>query len=394
MKVVHLNTYTRGGAAEAALRLHSGLLQKGAESRFLALYKGDCHLPQVYDFREKLSFFSYWLKKFANKNRTLADIKLSQRSGELFSNLSSVWPVHEHSFIRTSDIVHLHWVSNYVDLPHFLKQKHRIVWTLHDHFLFSGGFHYPPPDPGHLPPKKLDEQKKKIRELLTERPIDLVFPSEHLKQKAIASGVVQTCRLHVIKNPVDPKKFFPLSKKSAREKLGLPQDVPVIFFISDLIHYSRKGFSILQKALSLLENEVTVLVAGKGEVPNSIGKAKLKHVGYVSDHSFLNQLYNAADLLVNPSLDDISSNTIIEAMACGRPAVAFHTGGIPELIDEVNGLIAPEKNAQALAASIAQALKATYNEKDIIAKSLREHSPDLIAQKYLEVYAEAMAITS
>jgi glycosyltransferase involved in cell wall biosynthesis len=112
----------------------------------------------------------------------------------------------------------------------------------------------------------------------------------------------------------------------------------------------------------------------------------LKHFGLVRDKILLNDLYNAADVLVNPSLNDISSNTIIEAMACGRPVVAFNSGGIPELITEINGLIANEKTSESFAEAINKSLKTDYDSALISDKAFKEHSLSVIAKKYIEVY--------
>ncbi len=386
MKIVHLNTYTQGGAAEAALRLHSALMLSKVESKFIALYKGRCTIDEVYDFRDGLNPISFWFSKIKNKQRTTNTLRLSEKSGELFSEISSVWKVDQNSEVKTADIVHLHWVSNYVDLPSFFKNKLKIVWTIHDHFLFSGGFHYPPIWKGFVSEEKILEQKNAVKVLLEEHPIDIVCPSENLKILAQNSGVLSKCTFHVIKNPVNTEIFKPLSKEECRNKLNIPSENKVLFFLSDLIQYERKGFPLLKKALSQLENEVTLIVAGKGKLPNKIGKVQLKHFDHVKDKTLLNELYGACDLMVNPSLDDISSNTVIEAMACGRPVVTFNTGGIPELVTEVNGLIAKDKTANELANTINSALKMDFDENAIRNKAIKEHSFDVIAAKYLEVY--------
>ncbi|HWY11766.1 MAG TPA: glycosyltransferase [Bacteroidia bacterium] len=388
MKIVHLNTYTEGGAAEAALRLHSALMRSNVESKFVALYKGRCVINEVYDFRDGLNPINFWFTKIKNKQRTINTLRLSKKSGELFSEISSVWKVEQNTEVKSADIVHLHWVSNYVDLPSFFKNKFKIVWTIHDHFLFSGGFHYPPIWKGFVSENKIEEQKNNIKALLSEHPIDIVCPSENLKTLAKNSGVLSKCTFHVIKNPVNTEIFKPLTKEECRIKLNIPIENKVLFFLSDLIQYERKGFPILKKALSLLDCEVTLLVAGKGKLPNKIGKAKVKYFGLVKDKILLNQLYGACDVMVNPSLDDISSNTVIEAMACGRPVVTFNTGGIPELITEVNGLIAKDKTAVELANTINTSLKMNYDPPAIQNKALSEHSFEVIAKKYIEVYAK------
>ena len=43
MKIVHVNTFPRGGAATAALRLHNALLDKGADSSFVCLNEPAAH---------------------------------------------------------------------------------------------------------------------------------------------------------------------------------------------------------------------------------------------------------------------------------------------------------------------------------------------------------------
>lgn len=388
MKVTHLNTYTEGGAAEASLRLHVALLNAKLESKFIALYKARCTVKEVFDFRKELNEITYWFTKFKNKQRTLSTKRISNAAGEWYSEINTVWKAEMHSAVASAEIIHLHWVSGFVDIPSFFQKDLKIVWTLHDHFLFSGGFHYPPPIQGALPDSKLNEQKQLVKKIVDAHPIDIVCPSEHLKQLAQTSGILDKCRFHVIKNPIDTTVFRLLSKSDCQKKLNIPSNKKVLFFLADHIDYVRKGFPLLEKALSLLEQEVTLIVAGRGKLPNAIGKATVKHFGLVKDKTLLSELYNACDVLVNPSLNDISSNTVIEAMACGRPAVTFDSGGIPELMSDVNGIIASDKTPEALAKAITQALQKTFDGDAIVQKALREHAPELIAQKYIEVYKQ------
>ena len=50
MKILLVNTFDRGGAANACLRLHEGLLDKGVESRVLLKQKHK-DIPETYQFR-------------------------------------------------------------------------------------------------------------------------------------------------------------------------------------------------------------------------------------------------------------------------------------------------------------------------------------------------------
>ena len=68
--------------------------------------------------------------------------------------------------------------------------------------------------------------------------------------------------------------------------------------------------------------------------------------------------YNAADLVVHPSLHEIFPNAVGEAMACGRPVIAADTGGTNELLgtDGTTGVLVPRADVGALAESVARLL--------------------------------------
>ena len=67
----------------------------------------------------------------------------------------------------------------------------------------------------------------------------------------------------------------------------------------------------------------------------------------------MDELYNAADVLVNPSSQESFGYTVCEAMACGTPAVGFPIGGIKEQIaHKENGYLARYHDPEDLAEGI------------------------------------------
>ena len=75
------------------------------------------------------------------------------------------------------------------------------------------------------------------------------------------------------------------------------------------------------------------------------------------DDEALRRLYAKADLLFLPLVDGTANNALLEAMAMGLPVVSTNISGIPELIEpRVNGMLVPQKDAQALAAAIKELL--------------------------------------
>jgi glycosyltransferase involved in cell wall biosynthesis len=67
----------------------------------------------------------------------------------------------------------------------------------------------------------------------------------------------------------------------------------------------------------------------------------------------LAEIYSAADLFVNPTLQDTFPTTNLESLACGTPVVTFNTGGSPECVPEGCGLVVERGDFSGLVAAIA-----------------------------------------
>jgi glycosyltransferase involved in cell wall biosynthesis len=80
---------------------------------------------------------------------------------------------------------------------------------------------------------------------------------------------------------------------------------------------------------------------------------------------------NAADVVCLASHGEGCPNVVIEALCCGRPVVGAHVGGIPELIVEGCGLLAPARNPSAFARAISQALETVWEPHSIAVRFSR-----------------------
>jgi glycosyltransferase involved in cell wall biosynthesis len=101
------------------------------------------------------------------------------------------------------------------------------------------------------------------------------------------------------------------------------------------------------------------------------------------------EIYSLADVFVLPSLEDNLPNTVMEAMACATPVVAFNTGGIPDMIDhQVNGYLAMYKSSDNLAYGIQWVLEG--HDLDLGENSRRKvmdnFSNEIVSRQYMDLY--------
>ncbi len=110
----------------------------------------------------------------------------------------------------------------------------------------------------------------------------------------------------------------------------------------------------------------------------------------------VSDLMRGIDVFVLPSVNEGISNTILEAMACGRPVVATAVGGNPELIaDGETGILVPPSDPTAMA----EALARYVNEPELIARHgaagrqrvEREFSLEAMVARYLDIYERLVA---
>ena len=109
----------------------------------------------------------------------------------------------------------------------------------------------------------------------------------------------------------------------------------------------------------------------------------------------MRDLYQAADLLVMPTLMDNLPNTIVEAQACALPCVGFNIGGLPQMIkDGLNGYLARYKDADHFAElTLSTLIDEHYQNFCLRAHQMAEstYSEQAVAEKHIQLYESAVA---
>lgn len=173
----------------------------------------------------------------------------------------------------------------------------------------------------------------------------------------------------VIYNGVDVDRFAPRDDRGAmRVSLGVSSGETLFAFAGRIV--GGKGIEVAIRAMSdplLASTRSRFLVIGEGDalaklrglaVELGIAERILFHPPV--PHSELSRYYSAADVGVFPSIgDEAFGITIAEAMACGKPVVASHIGGIPEVVgnEETCGLLVAPRDVSALAQALARVVR-------------------------------------
>jgi glycosyltransferase involved in cell wall biosynthesis len=155
-------------------------------------------------------------------------------------------------------------------------------------------------------------------------------------------------KIHFIPNGVDTKRFHPIAdslKKILRKELGLYDRFTVLF--TGTID-GRKNPSIIVNAFRSFKNNPTIqlVIVGpvrdngleKNKIMKIIEAEKLDNVHLVSYTNEIEKYYKASDVFVLPSSNEGLSNSLLEAQACGLPAIVTKISGSEDMIvDGVNG---------------------------------------------------------
>lgn len=163
-------------------------------------------------------------------------------------------------------------------------------------------------------------------------------------------------------------KVFPISDQTP---LVRSQDPPCILTVSRLVE--KKGLSYLIQACAILKRRgyrFTVRIAGEGPLRDILQREihlaglseNLSLLGSVA-HEEVVKLYQQATIVALPCIigkdgdRDGIPNVLVEALYMGLPVVSTPISGIPELISsEVNGLLVPSQDSNALADALARLL--------------------------------------
>lgn len=136
-------------------------------------------------------------------------------------------------------------------------------------------------------------------------------------------------------------------------EMAPPKSKQIVFVSTG---FYRKGGDLVLDAARIIRKhhpDARILIVG-GKVPTdvSLDANDAEHVGCLS-LADLRRLYLESSLILHPARYDAFPNVLKEALACGLPAVASDSGGIPEIISNgETGMLVKELSPETIADAV------------------------------------------
>ncbi len=195
-------------------------------------------------------------------------------------------------------------------------------------------------------------------------------------------------KIAVVFNSVDLRRFHPSVRERFREakrkELHIADNSILLLFAGN--NYRLKGLEPLLRALSLLRAKpgarpVHLVVLGRSRIGRYRKMAErlgvADRVFFLGAASSMEPYYGAADIYVHPTFYDSCSLTVLEALACGLPAITSRFNGASDAIrsDDGGKIIYDPSDAQ----EIADAVIYYFDEE-------RRKKARLVARTWMEDY--------
>lgn len=223
--------------------------------------------------------------------------------------------------------------------------------------------------------------------------------SSEIRQKLLQAGIKPE-KIHNIPNGVNVERFKPVmqaEKKNLRKKLGLKDKFTVLFTGS---FSDRKNPLLIVKAFGEIDNKdnIQLLLVGpdregsdqRERIKSYIREHKIENVIIKDFQENIESFYQSSDVFILPSNQEGLSNSMLEALACGLPAIVTKISGAEDVINEtLNGMFI-DFNSTSIRESILSYVRdeERLSNHSVGARStiIKNYSSASILQKHLDLF--------
>ncbi len=221
----------------------------------------------------------------------------------------------------------------------------------------------------------------------------VISPSHLIKEQLIEYGIHRP--ITVVSNGMDLKRFTGKVK-------SLNTDAPKILHVGRISY--EKNCDVVINSFKLVKEKfpkATLTIIGEGPAIESL-KRQAEHLEIQNDVIFtgfvpnaeLHNIYPQYDLFLTASTMETQGLVVLEAIACGLPAIGVDSFALPELIhDGKNGYISPPFDVKDLAEKTVMLLSDKERYSEFSKQSIQiasEHEMDKCVDDMEQVYEKVI----
>jgi glycosyltransferase involved in cell wall biosynthesis len=289
---------------------------------------------------------------------------------------------------RPFHILHVHVLDHVTAHVSAQAEKWKLPMVLTEHFTFyhSGILK--------LPPAEQKQRREGIRRWFSNERLRSIMPVSHdLANVMIRDFEAPPEKMDVIPN-IAADDFGPSGPRAA---------TPPFNILLAAIWRQPKDHDVFIKALrslpgALLE-QCRIEWAGDGpdmelirsRCRNELPGVKFNFPGHV-DKPRLAEMMRRAHLFVLPTKAENLPCVLLESLCTGTPVLSMAVNGIPELVDDTNGIMVPPSDPEALAAALAMIItgKVKFDHAAIARAALARFNKHAVAKRISDAYDKIM----
>lgn len=350
-------------------------------------------------------------EEISHRITTPNDVRLHALSARIFDNAGFCNTKKTREFVKwieeyDPDIIHLHNLHGYYlnieVLFDYLRQSGKpVLYSLYDCWSFTGHCaHYDfygcqkwksgcedCPLKADYPKTLLSraksnyERKKQLFSGFDN--LHIIAPSQWMASQ-VKESYLKNYPVHILPNGITVEQFC-RKTSSFREDHGIGDKFMVLGVSS--FWTAEKGVEALNRlANDLPRDSFQVVTVGK-QKPDLPLSDKILTIDSTDSIEELCRIYSAADLFVNPTLQETQGLTTVEAFACGTPAVVYRSGGAAECVDASCGISVERGDYEGLKNAILSVAggKMTFTKEQCRAKA-EAYDKNKLYLPFLDLY--------
>ena len=306
------------------------------------------------------------------------------------------------------DLVHIHAIHgcfmNYPLLFNYLYRRDiPVIWTLHDCWAITGHC-------VHFERTGCDQWKTQCAKCLQKHDFPVSFFLDRCKRNyslkrdllvkmrkmhittvsqwmmgVVEQSFLKEFPIRVVPNGINTDDFK-YSESTIKTQYNIGDKKLILAVASGF--GKRKGIIDFAALSQVLSEEYQLLLVGVNDNDIKVLPKNIIPVKRANGVKELTAFYSAADVLLSLSYEETFGLTIIEAMACGTPAIVYANTAQPELITESTGMVVPNGDLDGIKRAIESICA---RGKTYYSSACREHAKEYDERKtyrnYLDLYS-------